>query len=386
MHIVVDDFLDERLVEDRGLVLSHIVVDGLVENILTEDYCVVLLYILLQDIDESPVVENDFLMLINVVVDDLFHQFHIDEVGVVGNIIVDNLGNEHIVEDFNLVLLDISRDYLKQHLIVDKDILVIPDEVDEDIGDDIYINILCRIFKIVLVEKIHQHVVVEYLSVVQVEIVGNDLVEYLYVEYLSIVFLNVGGHYLEEHLLADECGGVLAYVVVDDLQKHLVVDDNGSKDIDILEGHAIVDGDGPLVDNGVVSHNRCRTGGRYGESVGIDYQHAVYRPVVYAADNSHADIRSRSKTVARTVLQNDNAAVRQCQFVAFGYCLHLSNIESVLRRCCEHGQLRELCVNRIHLALECSHAPVDVCVLVVQIVDIALEIFSARGNNHYCCS
>jgi len=110
-------------------------------------------------------------MLINVIVDNLLHQLYIDEVCILLNIIVDDLCNDVDVEDFELVDFDIVADDFEEHLVVHEHLLVLLDEVDKDIGDDVHIDILRGILKIVLVEKLNQKIVVEDGCVVLVKIV-----------------------------------------------------------------------------------------------------------------------------------------------------------------------------------------------------------------------
>ena len=104
-----------------------------------------------------------------------------------------------------------------EYLVVDEYLVVLPDKINQDIGDDIHVNVLRSIFEVILVKELHQHIIIKYGGVVLIQIVHNDIVQYGHIEQLAIVLLDIGRNNLEQHLLADQGCAMLADVVVDDL-------------------------------------------------------------------------------------------------------------------------------------------------------------------------
>lgn len=126
-----------------------------------------------------------------------------------------------------------------------------------------------------MVEDLFQQFVVEYLHVVLVHIVDNDLIEDVDIEQLIVVLLYVGADNLVEYILINDRSTVPTDVVVNNLHEHCIIDHHRGHHVDITEGHTTVEGDEPCLRDAVKPDNRSYPVCADGLPVRTSKQHTV---------------------------------------------------------------------------------------------------------------
>ena len=178
-------------VENGCLVLHDIGVQHLIKDVLAENQRVIVLDILRQDVYQHLVVDNDILMLVYIIVDDLCHQLDVYKVGVLADIGVYDLDYQLVAENIYLIDIYVVGYDFEEDFVVQEYFLVLLYKGDEDVGNYVRVDMLGGVLEIVAVEELLQHFIVEDGGVVKVKIIDNHLLHDGNVENPAVILLDV---------------------------------------------------------------------------------------------------------------------------------------------------------------------------------------------------